>query len=170
MSGTNPAPGEPSMDDILASIRKILNEDESPGTDAEAIQLTPEMMVEPPSAIPPARTPTSIMPPPAVIVPAPMMQLERAPMALEPTRAPAVAPPGLLDPMAAAAAVAALDQLTRAVAQDRTASISRQGPTIEDVVREEMRPLLKAWLDAHLPPMVERMVRAEIERVMSRQG
>ena len=42
------------------------------------------------------------------------------------------------------------------------------GPTIEDIVREEMRPLLKAWLDANLPPLVERLVRAEIERVVGR--
>jgi hypothetical protein len=42
------------------------------------------------------------------------------------------------------------------------------GPTIEDIVREELRPLLKAWLDANLPPMVERLVRTEIERVVGR--
>jgi cell pole-organizing protein PopZ len=36
------------------------------------------------------------------------------------------------------------------------------------VVREELRPLLKEWLDQHLPPIVERLVRAEIERVVSR--
>jgi hypothetical protein len=42
------------------------------------------------------------------------------------------------------------------------------GPTIEDIVREELRALLKAWLDANLPPMVERLVRAEIERVVGR--
>ena len=44
----------------------------------------------------------------------------------------------------------------------------RGGPTIEDLVREEVRPLLKAWLDANLPPVVERLVRAEIERVVGR--
>ena len=44
----------------------------------------------------------------------------------------------------------------------------RGGPTIEDLVREEIRPLLKEWLDAHLPPLVERLVRAEIERVVGR--
>ncbi len=42
--------------------------------------------------------------------------------------------------------------------------------SIEDVVREEVRPLVKNWLDAHLPGMVERMVRAEIERVLGRQN
>ena len=35
-------------------------------------------------------------------------------------------------------------------------------------MREELRPLLKDWLDAHLPPLVERLVRAEIERVVGR--
>jgi cell pole-organizing protein PopZ len=40
--------------------------------------------------------------------------------------------------------------------------------TIEDIVRDEIRPLLKAWLDSHLPSLVERIVRTEIERVISR--
>ena len=52
--------------------------------------------------------------------------------------------------------------------RDRKSVISRNGPSIEDVVREEVRPLVKNWLDAHLPGMVERMVRAEIERVLGR--
>ena len=42
------------------------------------------------------------------------------------------------------------------------------GPTIEDIVREELRPLLKQWLDTNLPPLVERLVRTEIERVVGR--
>jgi cell pole-organizing protein PopZ len=37
--------------------------------------------------------------------------------------------------------------------------------TLEDLVKEMLRPLLKAWLDDNLPPLVERLVRAEIERV-----
>jgi cell pole-organizing protein PopZ len=41
--------------------------------------------------------------------------------------------------------------------------------TIEDVVRELLRPMLKSWLDDNLPAMVERLVRSEIERV-SRRG
>jgi hypothetical protein len=78
-------------------------------------------------------------------------------------------PEGLIAPSVAAATTAAVGHLIRAVAQERHASISRStGPTIEDVVREEIRPLLKEWLDQHLPPMVERLVRAEIERVVGR--
>ena len=37
--------------------------------------------------------------------------------------------------------------------------------TLEDLVREMLRPMLKSWLDENLPGMVERLVRAEIERV-----
>ena len=71
-------------------------------------------------------------------------------------------------PAAAAATMASVGQLLRAVAQERSAAVSRGGPTIEDLVREEIRPLLKDWLDQHLPPLVERLVRAEIERVVGR--
>ena len=41
--------------------------------------------------------------------------------------------------------------------------------TIEDLVKEMLRPMLKSWLDDNLPGLVERIVRAEIERV-SRGG
>ena len=37
--------------------------------------------------------------------------------------------------------------------------------TLEDLVREMLRPMLKVWLDDNLPRLVERLVRAEIERV-----
>jgi cell pole-organizing protein PopZ len=37
--------------------------------------------------------------------------------------------------------------------------------TLEDLVKEMLQPLLKSWLDDNLPGLVERLVRAEIERV-----
>jgi cell pole-organizing protein PopZ len=37
--------------------------------------------------------------------------------------------------------------------------------TIEELVREMLRPMLKSWLDDNLPSLVEKLVRAEIERV-----
>ena len=43
--------------------------------------------------------------------------------------------------------------------------LSDNARTLEDLVREMLRPLLKAWLDDNLPPLVERLVRMEIERV-----
>ena len=40
------------------------------------------------------------------------------------------------------------------------------GPTIEEMIRQELRPLLKSWLDSYLPELVERVVRAEIARIV----
>ncbi len=41
----------------------------------------------------------------------------------------------------------------------------RQPQTVEDLMKEMLRPMLKAWLDDNLPALVERLVQAEIERV-----
>ncbi len=43
--------------------------------------------------------------------------------------------------------------------------LSTESRTLEDLVREMLRPMLKSWLDSNLPPVVERLVREEIERV-----
>jgi uncharacterized protein len=52
-----------------------------------------------------------------------------------------------------------------------THTVLVQNPrTAEDLVREMLRPMLKAWLDDNLPNLVERLVRTEIERVSRRQG
>ena len=42
--------------------------------------------------------------------------------------------------------------------------------TLEDLVREMLRPMLKTWLDDNLPGIVERMVRTEIDRVSRGRG
>ncbi len=193
MSGSDQskAGAEPSMDDILASIRKILNEDDVPNAVAptipepppEPLMLTEEMlvsdvtqtlpppgvqMVPPPEpvaeAAPPPQAP-SAAPSPAPSTPPPMPAFFAPPAPPEPAPMPETI---LVAPAAAAAAAASMNQLLRAVTQERSSTISRGGPTIEDVVREEVRPLLKEWLDNHLPGIVERAVRAEIERVVGR--
>jgi len=43
--------------------------------------------------------------------------------------------------------------------------IGQNARTLEDLVKEMLRPMLKSWLDDNLPGLVERIVRAEIERV-----
>ena len=164
---------DPSMEDILASIRRILNEDEAAAPAAAPAE----------SAPPPPPGPMRAPPPPAPTAEVPMhpapgadptepLDLTEA-MLIQAPSAPAPAPgpfhaDGLLDAVAAQAAAASMGSLIRAVAADRGAAVHRGGPTIEDVVREELRPLLKTWLDQHLPPLVERLVRAEIERVVGR--
>ena len=57
---------------------------------------------------------------------------------------------------------AAVDSAFHALAQTVLVQNAR---TLEDLVREMLRPMLKTWLDDNLPGMVERLVRAEIERV-----
>ena len=64
---------------------------------------------------------------------------------------------GLLSGEATAAVGSAFNTLTE--------TVKKHEPTLEDVVRETLRPMLKSWLDENLPGVVERMVEAEIERV-----
>ena len=82
----------------------------------------------------------------------------------EPPRAPA--PPPAADPnerpLLSNSTSAAVDSAFNTLAQT---VLVQNGRTLEDLVREMLRPLLKAWLDDNLPGMVERIVRAEIERV-----
>ena len=76
----------------------------------------------------------------------------------------------LVAPEATDAVTASMGALMRSLAAERQVSVYRGGPTLEDMVRDEMRPMLKEWLDTNLPPLVERIVRAEIERVAQRAG
>lgn len=62
---------------------------------------------------------------------------------------------------------AAVDSAFNALAQTVLVQNAR---TLEDLVREMLRPMLKSWLDENLPQMVERLVRAEIERVSRGRG
>jgi uncharacterized protein len=62
---------------------------------------------------------------------------------------------------------AAVDSAFNSLAQTVLVANSR---TLDDLVREMLRPMLKAWLDDNLPNMVERLVRAEIERVSRGRG
>lgn len=57
---------------------------------------------------------------------------------------------------------AAVDSAFNALAQTVLVQNAR---TLEDLVREMLRPMLKTWLDDNLPGLVERLVRSEIERV-----
>jgi uncharacterized protein len=61
-----------------------------------------------------------------------------------------------------AATAAAVDAAFGTLAQ--TAQ-PRNGRTVEELVSELIRPMLKTWLDDNLPAIVERLVRAEIERL-----
>lgn len=50
----------------------------------------------------------------------------------------------------------------------KTAVDSISGITIEEIVRDELRPMLRVWLDENLPNLVERLVKEELDRVARR--
>jgi uncharacterized protein len=66
--------------------------------------------------------------------------------------------PPLLSPAATAVVNSAFGTLAHSM-------LVQNAKTLEDLVKEMLRPMLKAWLDDNLPTLVERLVRAEIERV-----
>ena len=200
---TQPAKGqEPSMEEILASIRRIIA-DEEPARDTtedtterrhESVPAAREGGAVPRETAPRPMTPPPRVAPAAAAAPAPPKTDEEidamlahlrgtsrqpppaswesgpteAPAAPEPTpaletRRPALDERGLLSAATTAAVDAAFDTLAR------TAQ-ARGGRTLEEVVSELLRPMLKSWLDENLPEMVERLVRAEIERVSRGRG
>jgi uncharacterized protein len=69
----------------------------------------------------------------------------------------------LLSPRATAAVDTAFNSLAHTV-------LMQNPRTLEDLVRDMLKPMLKAWLDDNLPNIVERLVRAEIERVSRGRG
>lgn len=190
---------EPSMEEILASIRKIIADDE-PRPAAKAVpkpEPKPEPVAEakptsqddidallagfdeaPKSAAKAAPEPevldlTEAVTPPALVKPlaqsADIDFIDATPAstpvpAPRPASAPVVrsAPPEpaseLVSRDAEAAVQAAFGSLANTV-------FGQSNRTIDDVVKEMLRPMLKNWLDDNLPQLVERLVRAEIERV-----
>jgi hypothetical protein len=65
-------------------------------------------------------------------------------------------------PIVSATTTAAVDAAFNSLAQT---VLVHNAKTLEDLVKEMLRPMLKSWLDDNLPNLVERLVRAEIERV-----
>jgi uncharacterized protein len=182
---------EPSMEEILASIRRIIAEDgEAPAAPA-AKQPAPE---PPPSEPPPAAAdaggeeildltevvaPEPSPPPPepkaAPAPPPPRPPEPPAARAPEPPPSPRMPEPApepprderLVSESTAAASIAALSQLTTLNERlDEDVEIGAGHKTLESLVRAMLKPLLRDWLDAHLPGLVERLVREEIARMV----
>ena len=133
---------EPSMDEILASIRRLIAHDD-PAKSAPLAGEPAKPAAEPVRDEAARAWPRSLAADPR---PGPGQGSEP------------LKPPQLLSPATTAAVDAALD----ALAQAATAHSPR---TLEDIARDLLCPMLKTWLDDNLPQLVERLVRAEIERV-----
>ena len=184
------------MDTILASIRRILNEDEvapaeaaparsEAGSDAakaaapkEDVLVLKEAMMVPPEKIEP---PPPAAPPPAAPPPAARPLAAPQPVDEQPSAAPPVIEGAVIEGLVAArtraAAAQSFDALHEALRRDQAPMttpassptlLRAGGPTIEDLVRDELRGLLSTWLDVHLPGLVETLVRSEIEKLTRR--
>jgi cell pole-organizing protein PopZ len=136
---------EPSMEEILASIRRIIAEDDA---------AKPAAVAPPPPVKPALR--------PAVPEHTAMSQDDIDAM-LSSIDQPAPVPPPSPSPLPEPEPdVPAVDAAFNALGQTVLVQNAR---TLEDLVKEMLRPMLKSWLDDNLLNLVERMVRAEIERV-----
>lgn len=196
---------EPTMEEILASIRRIINEDDDAKPESEAAP-EPQLAAEPAPAPEPEPEPEELeeddvleltdrveddamaggTAPMAIAddlmivdredepAPAPEPEPEPAPepVAAAPRPAPAPEPepaPEADDDSLLDAAPASLAAGMFAALSDNLRVSSEQGQTLEGIVREMMRPMLKKWLDDNLPAIVEEKVQAEVERIARRR-
>jgi len=195
---------EPSMEEILASIRRIIADDDSKPAKPEPAAAAPA----PPPAVkraPPPRPvePPRPAPPPAAAQPEPVADV------LDLTEAMAAAPPASPQPGSSFRTIdgesdvvfsdrppepepiRAVEEARRQFTQTADRSLmsnstmaavdsafsslahtvlGNNARTLEDLVKEMLRPMLRSWLDDNLPGLVERLVRAEIERVSRGRG
>jgi cell pole-organizing protein PopZ len=203
-----PKPNDPSMEDILASIRRIIADDQAKAAQAkpepepapaeDVLDLGPALRTAPTPPASYGQDDVDLMfreteepetldgqdavdslfdtvdePAPApffepVPEPAPEPAIRRDPIvepqdlpliaAQQPMRRPEPEPTHLLSHQVGASVSGAFSQLAHTV-------LSQNARTLDDLVQEMLRPMLKGWLDENLPALVERLVKAEIERV-----
>ncbi len=148
---------EPSMEDILSSIKRIIAEE---GESAVTARVRRPARAAPP---PPVADEDEIL---ELSEPAPVESLQPVAPAPEPVVAPApvldAAPAEpILSATTAQATRGPLEALSRMLVKPDVAG----SDTLEGLVREMLRPMLREWLDANLPRMVEEMVQREIARI-----
>ncbi len=61
-----------------------------------------------------------------------------------------------------------LSELARAILDRRDLSVAGGDATLEGIVREMLRPILREWLDRNLPYLIERLVKKEIDYMINR--
>lgn len=190
---------EPSMEEILASIRRIIADDQNAkaeGADQAHSAPSPENddVLDLAEVAQPVRKPTAFPEPEIAFREAPRdddgqidfdaisFDDEPEPEPLPPVRAapppepprPAPQPVSRQPEPQPTQLSTPQERLTSAVTDASVAQafhmlsstvMSGNARTLEDLVQDMLRPMLKGWLDENLPTMVERLVRAEIERV-----
>ena len=138
------SPGrEPSMEDILASIKKVIAEEKELRTTGEPVESVED---EP-------------LPEDSSASDEDVLELDQ-PLAL-----PADLGPPLVDEQVAGESRQKLEALQTVAA---TIPAAPAANPLEEIIREMLRPMLKQWLDDHLPQMVDEHVKREISRITGR--
>ena len=147
-------PGEPSVEEILASIKQVIARDNR--------------------AIDERRRPSESRPEPRTFDPAAEAALHAAEdddAVLDLGDLAGVEPAPLIAEEAVSSMRESLAALATMAAPGAAPQIVRAGETsLEGMVRELLRPMLAEWLDKNLPPLVERLVTAEIARIVGKRA
>ena len=196
---------EPTMEEILASIRRIISEDgdaapKQPEAKEPAAPPKPAAAPVPPPPPAAAAPPPPPPPPPqpkaeeedevlelteVVAEQAPPPQSQPQPQFLQPPPAASAPPPpapsqqptvadlmaddlALVSAPVAQQAASKFSDLASTVSQVRGLPIGAANRTLEDIVKELLRPMLKDWLDANLPTLVHRIVEREVAKLAGR--
>jgi cell pole-organizing protein PopZ len=174
---------EPSMEEILASIRRIIADD--PQVVAASLD------AETAPAVPPMPQPDDVLDLAVAATPVPQDRVDDAKSQDDvdlmfadtaPEPAPAPAPPPMMvaatppsppvvvpepqpEPRSELLSAATSASIAGAFSSLSNTLLTGNARTLEDLVKDMMKPMLKTWLDDNLPSIVERLVKAEIERV-----
>ncbi len=152
--------GEPRVEEILASIKQVIARDTRAAAIFEPVQ--PEI----------AATATTAQAPADTVENDDVLDLTEAVAAESPSAEPASEEPS---PLLAEGTRNAMRESLAALAAisgpGASPQIVRSGETsLEALTRDLLRPALTEWLDAHLPALVERLVAAEIARIVGKKA
>jgi cell pole-organizing protein PopZ len=146
---------EPSMEDILSSIKRIIAEEgEAAPAPRQKKPIRPAALAARAAAAPDSAQDDDEI-----------LELSDPVPASKPVK-PSRADDDILSRQTADASRGALEALSRLVVKPDTAG----SDTLEGLVREMLRPMLREWLDANLPELVEQMVAREIARITGQAG
>ena len=142
---------EPSMEDILSSIKRIIAEEgEAAPAPRQKKPIRPAALAAAPAIDPQDDEILELSDPVPASKPAKSSRTDSV----------------ILSRQTAEASRGALEALSRLVVKPDTAG----SDTLEGLVREMLRPMLREWLDANLPELVEQMVAREIARITGQAG
>ncbi|MBL94033.1 MAG: hypothetical protein CFH06_01441 [Alphaproteobacteria bacterium MarineAlpha3_Bin5] len=189
---------EPSMEDILSSIRSILSDEEAEeGGDSVKGTVKPEVAEEPKreqeqegdknedgtaelAEVEPEENPEPVADTDEAAELAGPEQIEEAPETAAPEvpepmedilelTPEMVANPDVMSQSTFQSSQDLLSELAKAILDRRDMGIATgTDATLEDMVREMVKPLLREWLDRNLPYMIERLVKKEIDHMINR--